>query len=60
LVERSQRVTQKILKRSLRNRTWSRDDISSEIKRITADVDIYLNVHVVRLSPLRCTSPFKL
>ncbi|KAJ7215918.1 hypothetical protein GGX14DRAFT_518352 [Mycena pura] len=48
LVERSHLVTQKLLKRSLGNRTWSRGDISSEIKRITADVDTYLNVHVVK------------
>ncbi|KAF8180442.1 hypothetical protein K438DRAFT_1768349 [Mycena galopus ATCC 62051] len=48
LVERSQLVTQKILKRSLGNRTWSRNDISSEIKRIIADLDTYLNVHVAK------------
>ncbi|KAJ7938368.1 hypothetical protein B0H13DRAFT_1942690 [Mycena leptocephala] len=47
LVERSHRVTQRILKRSLGDRTWRRDDIALEIKRITADVDTYLNVHVL-------------
>ncbi|KAJ7334761.1 hypothetical protein DFH08DRAFT_292628 [Mycena albidolilacea] len=48
LVERSQRITRRILKRSLGDRTWRRDDIALEIKRITADVDTYLNVHVVK------------
>ena len=50
LVERAQRATQKQLKRSLGARTWSRDDITTEIKRICGDVDSYLSAHTVRYS----------
>lgn len=50
LVQRAELVTQKMLKRSLGDRTFRRDEIAMEIRRICADVDMYLNVHVVSLS----------
>jgi hypothetical protein len=55
LVDRAQLMTQKMLKRSLGDRTWRRDDIATEIKRICADVDVYLNVHMV--SSAACSLP---
>jgi hypothetical protein len=53
LVECSQCVTQKILKRSLGNRAWSRNEILAEIKRIAADLNTYLHAHVVHPLTLR-------
>jgi hypothetical protein len=47
LIERSQRLIQRLLKRSLGDRTWNRDEISSELKRINLDVQSYLSVHTV-------------
>lgn len=47
LVRRAQRAAQKLLKRSLGVRIWSRGDIAAELKRISDDLDLYLNVHTV-------------
>ncbi|KDQ55261.1 hypothetical protein JAAARDRAFT_196109 [Jaapia argillacea MUCL 33604] len=47
LVERSHRATQKELKRSLGDRTWNRDEIEIEIKRIIEDVNHHLSTHSV-------------
>ncbi|KAH8806710.1 hypothetical protein DL96DRAFT_611863 [Flagelloscypha sp. PMI_526] len=48
LVERAQRATKKVLQRSLGDRTWRRDEIANEVKRIIADVDAYLSSHIIR------------
>ncbi|KAJ7766097.1 hypothetical protein B0H16DRAFT_1717325 [Mycena metata] len=56
LVERSQRLTQRMLKRSLGDRTWRRDEISSEIKRISNDVDMFLNVHTIKIMDIHYAS----
>ncbi|KDQ55271.1 hypothetical protein JAAARDRAFT_196119 [Jaapia argillacea MUCL 33604] len=42
-------ATQKELKRSLGDRTWNRDEIEVEIKRIIEDVNHHLSTHSVSL-----------
>ncbi|KDQ50850.1 hypothetical protein JAAARDRAFT_544555 [Jaapia argillacea MUCL 33604] len=49
LVERSQRATQKELKRSLGDRTWNRNEIDIEIKRIIEDVNHHLSTHSIQV-----------
>ncbi|KAF8148063.1 hypothetical protein B0H34DRAFT_803183 [Crassisporium funariophilum] len=48
LIERSQRVLQRLLKRSLGDRTWNRDEITTELGRINLDVQNYMSVHTIR------------
>jgi hypothetical protein len=47
LVERAQRVTQRQLKRSLGDFTWSRDEVAAELQRMSDDLDDYLPVYTV-------------
>ncbi|KAF8161676.1 hypothetical protein B0H34DRAFT_796422 [Crassisporium funariophilum] len=48
LIERSQRVLQRLLKRSLGDRTWNRDEITTELGRINLDVQNYMSVHTIK------------
>ncbi|KAH7927431.1 hypothetical protein BV22DRAFT_1193589 [Leucogyrophana mollusca] len=48
LVRRAERITRMQLQRSLGDRTWNRNEIASEIKRLRDDIDNYLSAHTIR------------
>ncbi|KAJ7352378.1 hypothetical protein DFH08DRAFT_858698 [Mycena albidolilacea] len=50
VILRTERLTQRLLKRSLGDRTWNSREISSEIRRLNEDVKNYLSVHTVEFS----------
>ncbi|KAF8162859.1 hypothetical protein B0H34DRAFT_794627 [Crassisporium funariophilum] len=66
LIERSQRLLQRLLKRSLGDRTWNRDEIATEINRINLDVQNFMSVHTVSSAPhlmdacLSALNPFEI
>ncbi|KAJ7841364.1 hypothetical protein B0H14DRAFT_2586961 [Mycena olivaceomarginata] len=47
VILRTERLTQRLLKRSLGDRTWNSREISSEIRRLNEDVKNYLSVHTI-------------
>jgi len=63
LIERTQRIAQRLLKRSLGDRTWNASEITAEIRRLNDDLQNYLSVHTVGLNPIiqsaeQPTNPF--
>jgi hypothetical protein len=56
LIDRAQRVTQRQLKRSLADCTWSRGEIASEINRILTDINDYLSLPTVSSADLQTVS----
>ncbi|KAH8798083.1 hypothetical protein DL96DRAFT_1639877 [Flagelloscypha sp. PMI_526] len=48
LIKRSEKLSQRILKRSLGDRTWNAGSITAEIKSLNEDVQVYLNVHAIQ------------
>ncbi|KAJ7155031.1 hypothetical protein C8R46DRAFT_910945, partial [Mycena filopes] len=49
LIRRSEKLGQRMLKRSLGDRTWNAGEIAAEIKAMNEDVQTYLSVHSVSL-----------
>ncbi|KAJ7154501.1 hypothetical protein C8R46DRAFT_911393 [Mycena filopes] len=49
LIRRSEKLGQRMLKRSLGDRTWNAGEIAAEIKSMNEDVQTYLSVHSVSL-----------
>ncbi|KAJ6570097.1 hypothetical protein DFH09DRAFT_1154033 [Mycena vulgaris] len=48
VILRTERISQRLLKRSLGDRTWNRAEIASEISRLNEDLKNYLSVHTIR------------
>lgn len=50
MITRTERVTRRMLKRSLGDRTWNAREIASDLRRLNEDAQTFLSVHTVSLT----------
>ncbi|TFK29557.1 hypothetical protein FA15DRAFT_700142 [Coprinopsis marcescibilis] len=55
-VGKTQRLTRRMLKRSLGDRTWNAGEISAELRRLNEDVQTFLSLHTIKTLDLVRTS----
>lgn len=48
LITRAERLTRRMLKRSLGDRTWNAGEIANDLRRLNEDAQTFLSVHTVR------------
>ncbi|TEB27331.1 hypothetical protein FA13DRAFT_1794944 [Coprinellus micaceus] len=48
LITRTERVTRRMLKRSLGDRTWNAGEIASDLRRLNEDAQTFLSVHTIK------------
>ncbi|TFK29558.1 hypothetical protein FA15DRAFT_610192 [Coprinopsis marcescibilis] len=56
LISRTQRLTRRMLKRSLGDRTWNSGEIAADLRRLNEDVQTFLSLHAIKTLDLVRTS----